>query len=125
MFGLPGLPPQADGARCPRCGSAKVSAVATMAFNVVARVVANTSGRRSARLSRNVSNHISLLCADQHPSYSALHKDYFMRRVDQSKGQYLVGAVLTHTIEDFWSLVSAVWSKPSTRSSQDTLCCRR
>ena len=52
-----------------------------------------------------VSDHVSLICTDQFRSYDALKRRYFHRTVDHSRGQYVVGAVHTQTIEGFWSLV--------------------
>jgi hypothetical protein len=47
----------------------------------------------------------SLLCTDQWIGYSKLGADYPHKSIDHARGQYVVGAVHTQTIEGFWSLV--------------------
>jgi ISXO2-like transposase domain len=46
-----------------------------------------------------------LLCTDAAPGYRPLNGEYPHRTVDHRKGQYVVGAVHTQTIEGFWSLI--------------------
>jgi transposase-like protein len=46
-----------------------------------------------------------LLCTDQWVGYKHLDKEYPHATVDHARGQYVVGAVHTQTIEGFWSLV--------------------
>jgi IS1 family transposase/transposase-like protein len=74
--------------------------------NVVARVVANTNANTLTAFVREaVSHKVSLLCTDQWAGYMRLDKEYPRASVDHSKGQYVVGAVHTNTIEGFWSLI--------------------
>jgi hypothetical protein len=42
---------------------------------------------------------VSLLCTDQWVGYNGLGKDFPHATVDHAKGQYVVGAVHTQTIE--------------------------
>jgi hypothetical protein len=47
-----------------------------------------------------------MICTDKYPAYGNLTRDHFFHRtVDNTRGQYVVGAVHTQTIEGFWSLV--------------------
>jgi hypothetical protein len=45
-----------------------------------------------------------LLCTDQWGGYRGLDKDFPHGVVDHSKGQCVVGAIHTNTIEGFWSI---------------------
>jgi hypothetical protein len=51
-----------------------------------------------------VSHKVSLLCTDQWVGYKHLNKDFPHATADHAKGQYVVGAVHTQTIEGFWSI---------------------
>ena len=51
-----------------------------------------------------VSEKVSLLCTDQWGGYRGLDRDFPHGVVDHSKGQYVVGAIHTNTIEGFWSI---------------------
>jgi transposase-like protein len=74
--------------------------------NVVARVIENVQGATlSAFVHEAVSHKVSLLCTDQWVGYRALAEEYPLKSVDHRKGQYVVGAVHTNTIEGFWSLI--------------------
>jgi transposase-like protein len=74
--------------------------------NVVARVVANTrSATLRSFITEAVSDKVSLLCTDQYSGYRGLHRDFPHATVDHAKGQYVVGAVHTQTIEGFWSIL--------------------
>ncbi len=74
--------------------------------NVVARVIQNTRASTLRDFIReSVSDKVSLLCTDQWGGYHGLDRDYPHHTVDHAKGQYVVGAVHTQTIEGFWSLV--------------------
>ena len=73
---------------------------------MVARVVANTRAETlRSFIGEAVSDKVSLLCTDQWVGYKLLHKEFPHATVDHGKGQYVVGAVHTQTIEGFWSLV--------------------
>jgi IS1 family transposase/transposase-like protein len=73
--------------------------------NVVARVVANVnSATLTAFVREAVSHRVSLLCTDAYPGYNPLDKDYPHATVDHARGQYVIGAIHTQTIEGFWSI---------------------
>jgi IS1 family transposase len=73
--------------------------------NVIARVIENLkSSTLEAFVREAVSNKVSLLCTDQWVGYNRLSKDFPHATVDHAKGQYVVGAVHTNTIEGFWSI---------------------
>jgi transposase-like protein len=71
-----------------------------------ARVIENT---RSETLRKFVdgacSNPVSLIRTDTLSGYDGLKRGYFHRSVDHSKGQCVVCAVHTQTIEGFWSIL--------------------
>jgi hypothetical protein len=73
--------------------------------NVVARVVANVQAATlNAFVRETVSHKVSLLCTDQWIGYKSLDKDYPHATVDHARGQYVIGAIHTQTIEGFWSI---------------------
>src|SRR5207253_11071047 len=73
--------------------------------NVIARVVNDVrASTLTAFVHEAVSDKVSLLCTDQWVGYRGLDKDYPHAFVDHAKGQYVVGAVHTQTIEGFWSI---------------------
>jgi ribosomal protein L37AE/L43A len=73
--------------------------------NVIARVVANADRATLERfVSEAVSTRVSLLCTDASLVYGRLHYRFKHGVVDHSKGQHVVGAVHTNTIEGFWSI---------------------
>ncbi len=74
--------------------------------NVVARVIQNTrASTLHAFVNEAVSEKVSLLCTDQWGGYRGLDKTYPHKTVDHAKGQYVVGAIHTQTIEGFWSIL--------------------
>lgn len=74
--------------------------------NVVARVIANVQASTLVGFVREaVSTKVSLLCTDQYAGYNGLNRDYPHAVIDHAKGEYVVGAVHTNTIEGFWSLI--------------------
>jgi hypothetical protein len=87
-------------------GKAAVAGAVQRKGNVVARVVENVRASTLTEFVReSVSTKVSLLCADQYPGYNPLRADYPLATVDHARGQYVVGAVHTNTIEGFWSLI--------------------
>jgi transposase-like protein len=73
--------------------------------NVIARVVENVRADTLCEFVREaVSHKVSLLCTDQWKAYKKLDEEYPHATIDHSKGQYVVGAVHTQTIEGFWSI---------------------
>ena len=74
--------------------------------NVVARVVSDVKGATLRAFVREaVSHKVSLLCTDQWIGYHGLDKEYPHEVIEHTKGQYVVGAVHTNTIEGFWSIL--------------------
>ena len=72
---------------------------------MVACVIANVNSDTLTALVREVVSHkVSLLCTDQYPGYIPLDKDYPHATVDHTRGQYVIGAIHTQTIEGFWSI---------------------
>jgi transposase-like protein/IS1 family transposase len=91
-----------------RGGSGKeiVAGAVSRKGNVVARVVQNTTtSTLTAFICESVSEKVSLLCTDQHGAYRNLSKKFPHGSVDHTRGQYVVGAVHTQTIEGFWSIL--------------------
>jgi IS1 family transposase len=73
--------------------------------NVVARVVANVQAATlNAFVRETVPHKVSLLCTDQWAGYRSLDKEFPHATVDHAKGQYVIGAIHTQTIEGFWSI---------------------
>ena len=73
--------------------------------NIIARVINNVrASTLEAFVQETVSNKVSLLCTDQWVGYKHLGKTYPHATVDHAKGEYVVGAVHTQTIEGFWSI---------------------
>jgi len=73
--------------------------------NVIARVIENVRADTLCDFVREaVSHKVSLLCTDQWKGYRKLDKEYPHATIDHSKGQYVIGAVHTQTIEGFWSI---------------------
>jgi transposase-like protein len=74
--------------------------------NVIARVIDNVrASTLEAFVNEAVSNKVSLLCTDQWVGYKHLDKRFPHGKIDHAKGQYVVGAVHTNTIEGFWSIM--------------------
>ncbi|HLW90985.1 MAG TPA: IS1595 family transposase [Roseiarcus sp.] len=74
--------------------------------NVVARVIANVRASTLEGFVREaVSHKVSLLCTDQWVGYKHLGEEYPHATIDHARGQYVVGAVHTQTIEGFWSII--------------------
>jgi len=74
--------------------------------SVVARVVENVSAPvLQAFVREAVSNRVSLICSDEWQAYRGLKRDFLHQAVSHKRGQYVVGAIHTQTIEGFWSLV--------------------
>jgi transposase-like protein len=90
-------------------GASRKSAVAgavSRKGNVVARVVDNVQGHTLTKFVTEVVSHkVSLLCTDKYPAYKHLKIQYPHVALDHTKGEYLIGAVHTNTIEGFWSIL--------------------
>ena len=73
---------------------------------VVARVIARADIKTLTRfVTETVSHKVSLIATDDHYGYRVLPKQLPHGTVNHSKGEYVVGAIHTNTIEGFWSLI--------------------
>jgi transposase-like protein len=73
---------------------------------VRARVVPTTDTETLDRFVREaVSQNVRLIATDEHSGYRLLDEDFNHGVVTHSKGEYVVGAIHTNTIENFWSLL--------------------
>ncbi len=92
-------------------GSVLISAIVVGAVrrkgNVVARVMENFQAKTLEGFVREaVSHKVSLLCTDRWTGYKYLNREFPQHAtIDHARGEYVVGAVHTHTIEGFWSLI--------------------
>ncbi len=87
-------------------GKAVVAGAVRRKGNVVARVIENVrASTLTAFVHEAVSHKVSLLCTDQWVGYKHLDKEYPHIVVDHARGDYVVGAIHTNTIEGFWSLI--------------------
>jgi transposase-like protein len=87
-------------------GKAIVAGAVRRKGNVIARVIENVQASTLTEFVREcVSTKVSLLCTDQWAGYNPLNQYYPHATIDHARGQYVVGAVHTQTIEGFWSLV--------------------
>jgi transposase-like protein len=87
-------------------GKAVIAGAVRRKGNVIARVVKNVRADTLTKFIReSVSTKVSLICTDKWVGYKHLSKEFPHGIVDHGKGQYVVGAVHTQTIEGFWSLI--------------------
>jgi transposase-like protein len=88
-------------------GKAIVGGAVSHKGNVVARVIENVQVTTLTEFVReSVSTKVSLLCTDQWVGYKHLNKEFPQHAtIDHARGQQVIGAVHTQTIEGFWSLV--------------------
>ncbi len=94
-----------DGTGGTGSGKATIAGAVSRKGNVVARVIENVRASTLTEFVReSVSTKVSLLCTDQWVGYKHLNKEYPHATVDHARGQYVVGAVHTQTIEGFWSI---------------------
>jgi transposase-like protein len=74
--------------------------------NVVAKVIKNVrAGTLTKFVRESVSTKVSLLCTDQYVGYNHLKPDFPHKTIDHAKGQHVIGAIHTNTIEGFWSIM--------------------
>ncbi len=88
-------------------GSGKTPVVGAVERNgkVVARVINSVDAATlTAFVKGAVSEKVSLLCTDAWRGYRPLDGQFPHGVVDHSKGQYVIGAIHTNTIEGFWSI---------------------
>jgi len=87
-------------------GKAAVAGGVQRKGNVVARVVENVRSSTLTNFVREaISTKVSLVCTDASNSYQYLGQHFPHGSVDHRRGEYVVGAIHTNTIEGFWSLV--------------------
>jgi transposase-like protein len=95
-----------DGTGGTGSGKAVVVGAVRRKGNVVARVVENVRATTlEAFVAEAVSHKVSLLITDQWVGYKHLNKEFPQHvTIDHARGDYVVGAVHTNTIEGFWSI---------------------
>ncbi len=85
---------------------AVVAGAVTRKGKVVAKVIANVRGMTLRNFVREaVSTKVSLLISDGWNGYKFIDPVYPRAVVNHHKGEYVVGAVHTNTIEGFWSIL--------------------
>ena len=73
--------------------------------NAVCRVIENVRASTLINFVHEaVSTKVSLLCTDQYVGYRSLDADYRHGVIDHARGEYVIGAIHTNTIEGFWSI---------------------
>lgn len=88
-------------------GSGKTPVVGAISRkgNVVARVIADVKAETLETFVREaVSTKVDLLVTDKWVGYKHLGKEFPHEILDHAKGEYVVGALHTNTIEGFWSI---------------------
>ncbi len=86
-------------------GKTPVAGAVSRKGNVVARVINSVDASTLTAFVRGaVSEKVSLLCTDQWVGYRKLGDEFPHGVVNHAKGQYVVGAIHTNTIEGFWSI---------------------
>lgn len=87
-------------------GKAIIAGAVRRKGSVIARVVKNVRADTLTRFVReSVSTKVSLICTDKWVGYKHLGDEFPHGIVDHGKGEYVVGAIHTQTIEGFWSLI--------------------
>jgi ISXO2-like transposase domain/Transposase zinc-ribbon domain len=87
-------------------GKTPIAGAVSRKGNVVARVIENVRATTlEAFVRESVSHRVSVICTDQWVGYKHLNKEYPHAVIDHARGEYVVGAVHTNTIEGFWSLI--------------------
>ncbi len=87
-------------------GRTPVAGAISRKGNVVARVIENVKANTlEAFVQESVLDRVSLLVTDQWVGYKHLHKDFPHQTINHAKGDYVIGAVHTNTIEGFWSIL--------------------
>ncbi|WP_439543829.1 IS1595 family transposase [Hyphomicrobium sp.] len=86
-------------------GKTPIAGAVSRKGNVVARVIERVNERSLNRfIEDRVSEKVSLLVTDQYVGYTSVGKKFPHGVINQAKGQYVVGAIHTNTIEGFWSI---------------------
>lgn len=86
-------------------GKTPVAGAVSRKGNVVARVIENVKiSALTNFVNESVSDKVSLLITDQWCGYNALGAQFPHAVINHAKGDYVVGAIHTNTIEGFWSI---------------------
>ena len=88
-------------------GSGKIPIVGAVSRkgNAVCRVIENVRAfTLTSFVNEVVSHKVSLLCTDQWTAYRQLGNKFPHGVIDHAKGEYVIGAIHTNTIEGFWSI---------------------
>jgi IS1 family transposase/transposase-like protein len=102
-------------------GKTPIAGAVSRKGNVVARVIANVrASTLTAFVHEAVSHKVSLLCTDQWVGYKHLGDNYPHAVIDHARGEYVIGAVHTNTIEGFWSILRGVVGSFHKRSAANT-----
>lgn len=89
-------------------GAGKVAVIGAIERGgaVRAKVIQNTDTSTLDSFVREaVSQRVTLVATDDYSGYRQLGKNYNHGTVNHGKGEYVVGAIHTNTIESFWSLL--------------------
>lgn len=87
-------------------GKARVVGAVQRKGNVVARVIARADRwTLNHFIAETISTKVSLLAHDDAGAYKQLPMGYTDGTVNHRKGEYVVGAIHTNTIEGFWSIL--------------------
>ncbi|UVT17513.1 MAG: IS1595 family transposase [Nitrospira sp.] len=74
--------------------------------NVVCQIIENTDRLTLSNFVRNtVSEQVSLVATDEHPSYARLGRQFPHQIVNHRKGEYVRGNVHTANLDSFWSML--------------------
>jgi transposase-like protein len=86
-------------------GKSVVAGAVRRKGKVVARVIDNIDGETLTTFVReSVSSRVSMLVTDAWKGYNFLGDEFPHEVINHHKGQYVVGAIHTNTIEGFWSI---------------------
>jgi hypothetical protein len=86
-------------------GKTPIAGAVSRKGNVVARVIESVDAMTlTAFVRETVSDKVSLIATDKRVGNKHLGKEFPHGVVDHGRGEYVVGAVHTNTIEGFWSL---------------------
>lgn len=87
-------------------GKTPIAGAISRKGNVVARVIERVSEHHLTQfINDSVSDKVSLIVTDQYVGYNSVGKTYPHGVINHAKGQYVVGAIHTNSIEGFWSLI--------------------
>ncbi len=86
-------------------GKTPVAGAVRRKGKLIARVVDSVDAETLTQFVRDtVSNRVSLLVTDNWRAYQRLHHRFPHKIINHSRGEYVVGAIHTNTIEGFWSI---------------------